>query len=244
MLVDRCFASFGPPGSNGVKLSVVDHRVSGHGRAGRLAVGKRAGHGHRRLGVLHLAELIPDLTACGGAELVLQRVQVFGAPHLVAAGDAEDPSDQRGRGDEVVAVPRRDLQAGLLDVGVHARDERVDVRDDRPSLRALALRGPGTGRRGSPRPFWLGMKTRPDRARLNASTPGTSRAAMREGPRTSRIKGSRPRAVTKPDPNITSRAGLARDVCDAPLVPDNLQLPSGRCPRRAALSPGARTSRA
>ena len=50
----------------------------------------------------------------------------------------------------------------------------------------------------------LGMKTRPDRARLNASRPGTSSAAMREGPRTSCINRFLSSAVTKPDPNITS----------------------------------------
>ena len=221
-----------------LEAPVVDHRVSGHGRAGRLAVGKRAGHGDRRLGILHLAELVPDLTSFGGAQLVLQRVQVFGAAHLVAARDAEDPSDQRGRGDEVVAVPRRDLQAGLLDVGVHARDERVDVRDDRPSLRALALQDLVLGGEkvlgllaGDEDPSGQGQAERVQAGHVQS---GDARGAANELHQQVPVLSGH---EARPEHHVRPR--LAGDVRDIPLVPDDLQsLPAGVLdPLRLALEP-------
>ena len=61
----------------------------------------------------------------------------------------------------------------------------------------------------------------PESASASGSSPGTSSAAMRAGPRMSCRRSPRSAAVTQPAPNATSASVLPGDVRDAEAVADD-----------------------
>ena len=65
----------------------------------------RALDGGRRVGVVEGRELLPQRAALLGAEAVLEGVEQLGLGELAPAALAEDPADQRGRGEEVGHLP-------------------------------------------------------------------------------------------------------------------------------------------
>ena len=104
----------------------VDHRGAGSGAGGALEVREPLVDGRRRLGVVSLAQVAPDLEALLRAELRLEAGEQLGSTHLVATAFSEDSPDQRGRGDHVVARPRAGRVTRRPVVGVEAFEVGVE----------------------------------------------------------------------------------------------------------------------
>ena len=116
----------------------------------------RPGHRDVRLGVVALAEVLPDATTRLLAELALEEVEELRAAHLVATSRTEDRADEPADCDDVVPRPRSDRETCLAVLRVDARDVRVDDPDCLRPLRTLRteecelLCEPGLGLRARP----------------------------------------------------------------------------------------------
>ena len=73
----------------------------------------RPGHGDVRLGVVPLAQVLPDAPTRLLPELALEQVEELRAAHLVASSGAEDRADQPADRDDVVPRPRSDREPCL-----------------------------------------------------------------------------------------------------------------------------------
>ncbi len=126
----------GEPGRGGRRGREVDHDVPDLARAVRV-VRHPPWHGDVGLGIVPLAEVLPDTPAGLLPELALEEVEELGAAHLVAPSGSEDGAHQPADRDDVVARPRCDREPGSLVLGVDAGDVGVDDPDRLAALRPL-----------------------------------------------------------------------------------------------------------
>src|SRR6185503_12071547 len=92
-----------------------------------VAIVERGRRGDRRLGVLLFAQVVPDTAALGRTEGDLELGEQLRPACLVAAADAVLAGEHRGRGDRVVALPRRIARLRGLQVRVQAGGVGVDL---------------------------------------------------------------------------------------------------------------------
>ena len=177
-----------------------------------VAVVGGSGRGHRRLRVLLLAQVVPDAAALGRAERDLELGEQLRPARLVAAADAVLAREHRGRGDRVVARPRRVARLRGLQVGVQAGGVGVDLLQQLLASRAaeerVLARQLGLGRRARDELARL-VVARARRGRRSVPARGSAAGSGR-GPRprpSPRPTSRRRRSCRRRAPRPTSRAG-------------------------------------